>query len=78
MDQESCANEKDCEFSCVQEMSSDIFCKAVQTNDADHRISWVTFGMVEILPKVNRGQVVIRQFRRASPMQSYGGKDRGR
>lgn len=68
MDQEDCANEKGCEFSCVQEKFSHIFCKAAQTSDEDHRISRVTFGMVEIIPKVNHREVVVRQFRHASPI----------
>ena len=47
---------------------SHIFCKAVLTSNQDHGISWVTFGMVEIIPKVSHGEVVVRQFRRASPI----------
>ena len=78
MDQEGCTNEKDCEFSCVQAKPSHISCKAAQPSEQDHGIFWVAFGMVEIIPKVNHGEVVVRQFRRASPMEPYGGKDRDR
>ncbi len=40
MNQEGCANEKDCEFSCVQEKSSHNFCKAALTSNQDRGISW--------------------------------------
>jgi hypothetical protein len=51
MDQEGCANEKDCEISCVPEKILQVFCKAAQTSQREHGISWVAFGMDEIIPK---------------------------
>jgi hypothetical protein len=78
MDEEGCANESGCGFSCAPEKFSHIFCKAAQTSQQDHGISWATFGMVEIIPKVRHRELLFGSFGVQHPSIPYGGKDRDR
>jgi hypothetical protein len=62
MDQEGCANENGYVFSCVPEKFSHVFFKAAQASNRDHRISWLTFGMVEKTPKVSHRELLLGRF----------------
>jgi hypothetical protein len=62
MDQGGCANEKGCKFSWVQEKVSHIFYKADQKSNQDHGISWVTFGVAEIIPMVTHREMLFARF----------------
>jgi hypothetical protein len=53
----------------VQEKSSHIFFKAALTSNQDLGFSRVTFGMVEIIPKVSHRELPFRMQARCNPME---------
>jgi hypothetical protein len=78
MNREGCANELGCEFSWVEEKFAHIVCQADETSKQDHRISWLTFGMAEIIPNESQCELLFDSFGVQAQYLLCGGKDRER